>query len=62
MSGHPKLANHEHVQGSAKRPRDFERDWDAASRKSQHYQVLSAGEVLELTGEDCPSVSSIGKP
>jgi hypothetical protein len=38
------------------------RDWNAAPRKRQYHQVVSVDEVLQLTGEDNSSVSSIGKP
>ena len=43
-------------------PRHFVRDWDAAPRKREYHQVVSVGEVLQLTGQDSSSVSSIGKP
>ncbi len=62
MSRHAKLADHEHVHRSPKRPRDFESDRDAAPGKGQHHQIGSAGEMLQLTREDSSSVSSIGKP
>jgi hypothetical protein len=62
MSGHSELADHEHVHRSPKRLRDFEGDRYSAPGKGQHDQVGSVGEVLQLTGEDCASVSSIDKP
>jgi hypothetical protein len=37
------------------------RDWDAAPREGQYHQVVSADEVMQLTGENCSGVSSIGK-
>jgi hypothetical protein len=61
MSWHPKLADHEDVHRSAKRPRDFVGNWDAAPRKSKHCQIASVGEVCQLMREDGSSVSSIGK-
>jgi hypothetical protein len=37
------------------------RDWDAAPREGQYHQVVSADEVMQLTGENCSGVPSIGK-
>ncbi len=62
MSRHAELADHEYVHRSRQGPRNFVRDWDAAPRKRQYHQVVSVGELLQLTGQDSSSVSSIGKP
>ena len=62
MSGQAKLANHEHIHRSAERPSHLVGDRDAAPRKGQRHQVVSSGDVVQLTGEDGSGVSSIGKP
>jgi hypothetical protein len=38
------------------------RDRDAAPREGQYHQIVSAGEVMQLAGENCSGVPSIGKP
>jgi hypothetical protein len=62
MPGHSKLANHEHVHRSPKRPRNFVRNWYAAPRKGQDHKVVPVGEALQVTGKYRSGVSSIGKP
>jgi hypothetical protein len=37
------------------------RDWDATPREGQYHQVVSAGKVMQLTGENCSGVPAIGK-
>ena len=61
MSRHAKLADYEYVHRRPKCPRDFVRDWNATPREGQYHQVVSADELMQLTGENCSGVPSIGK-